>query len=152
MSTENREVAYLKDKPLSEDYAYVYGELEDGSIVKVSKETLKENIGSSIECEDAVSVPHGSTTVEVCRITVPAGKWFLICSSVFKLVKNQGCRLMKTNLTNGVRQAYCPNAWNVMNESSFHNITEDTDLILYAQHDAGETIDVYGKMTAIRII
>lgn len=40
MSTENREVAYLKDKPLSEDYAYVYGELEDGSIVKISKEQL----------------------------------------------------------------------------------------------------------------
>lgn len=49
MSTENREVAYLKDKPLSEDYAYVYGELEDGSIVKISKEQLgieqlKENV------------------------------------------------------------------------------------------------------------
>lgn len=41
MSTSNIETIKAKDKPISEDFMYVYVEIEDGGFRKVSKEMLK---------------------------------------------------------------------------------------------------------------
>ena len=45
MSTETYEKINAKDKPIAEDFVYVYSEIEDGGFRKVSKAMLKVLLG-----------------------------------------------------------------------------------------------------------